>query len=439
MLKVIAAVLVALALALGIFLEFREPESRGFTVAGSLQLNGTAEIIQASADGTILIYTDSDNNRIGVADINDPAAAAEIGALELPGEPTGVGLSPDGRWALVTVYPESAEQDNRLPGVLALIDLADPALPATAAYIGIDNHPDSIAVTNDGDQLIGVIAVENENGGATGAVQVVKLDPTKPRNWSVATIELDEELLRNALMLAADEPQPEVVTLSPGRHMAAVSLQENNGIVLIDLSALEVSGAFSLGAVADRPADLLDDGKINLTQTYPADVADIEHAGVRFPDGISFTPGGQHLVSADEGEDDLTGGRGISIWTLSGDFVWDDGGEIERSAAEAGLYPDDRSAKRGIEMEGVTAARFASREFLFAVAERGNFLVIYDIANPNAPELVQLLPTGAGPESVVAIPARNLVAVAAEESGELSLFRYDPPAEPGRWSFGATD
>ncbi len=48
----------------------------------------------------------------------------------------------------------------------------------------------------------------------------------------------------------------------------------------------------------------------------------------------------------------MTGGRGFSIWTLTGEFVWDDGGEIERKAAAAGLYPDTRSENNGIEIEG---------------------------------------------------------------------------------------
>ena len=41
-----------------------------------------------------------------------------------------------------------------------------------------------------------------------------------------------------------------------------------------------------------------------------------------------------------------------------------------------------------------------------------------------APEFVQIIPTGRAPESVVAIPQRNLVVVAAEGSGILTLIEY---------------
>jgi hypothetical protein len=162
-------------------------------------------------------------------------------------------------------------------------------------------------------------------------------------------------------------------------------------------------------------------------------------AGVRYPDAIAFSPDGQYLLSANEGEQALTGGRGFSIWALNGELVWDDGGEIEQRAVKAGLYPDKRSDKRGIEVEGITAARFGSRDFAFAVSERGSFLVIYDISNPYAPEFVQILPTGDGPESVVALPSRNLVLVAAEESGTITVFQFasgDPAANETDGLFG---
>ncbi len=429
-------------------LQFRDDTVRSFALVAEFSVDGNAEIIQSAANGMYLVHTNSVRNSIDVVDLTNPAAPQTVVSLDMPGEPTSVGVSPDGDWALAVVYtsqstPGKAPIDPRLPGVLALIDLRDPTRAAVTALIGIGHHPDSITVTSSGDELLAIIAIENEplvvvdgkvvkddSPGNTndisnaGAIQIIAINPDQPNRYSVTTLPLDEALLRNARMLFVDDPQPEYVALSPGKHLAAVSLQENNGIVLVDPLAAEIVGAFSLGSVKDRAADLLNDGQVRMDQLYPIDAGNQPLAGTRFPDAIAFTPDGQYLLSADEGELPLTGGRGFSVWTLDGKFVWDDGGEIERRASELGLYPDERSAIKGIEIEGITAARFGARDYAFAVSERGSFVAIYDITNPLAPEFVQILPTGTGPESVIAIPNRNLLVVAAEKSGTLTIIGY---------------
>ena len=430
------------------YLRFDSAEQSGFTTIAEFKVDGNAEIIQAAAGGNALVYTNSDKETIDVLDISDPAMPQLLAALPMPGEPTSVGVGPDGEWAFAVVpagEPDEGEAppDQRLPGILFVIDLRTIAAPQIVASIGIGHQPDSVAVTRKGDKLLAVVAIENEpvvvvdgividdeapsqpnDISEPGVIQVIALDPAQPRSYSVTTVEPDADLLRNALMLYPDDPQPEYVALSPGKHLAAVSLQENNGIVLVEPSTGEIVGAFSLGKVANRAADLTANDVVNLTQTYPADAADEPLAGTRFPDAISFTPDGQYILSADEGEQSLTGGRGFSVWSLDGTFIWDDGGQLERRAAELGLYPDKRSDNKGIEVEGITAARFGTRDYAFVLSERGSFVAIYDIANPQAPSFVEIIPVGTGPESAVVIPERNLLVIAAEESGTLTFVSY---------------
>ncbi len=49
---------------------------------------------------------------------------------------------------------------------------------------------------------------------------------------------------------------------------------------------------------------------------------------------------------------------------------------------------------------------------MFLAAERAGIIGVYDVATPAAPRLIQMLPSGIGPEGLVAIPGRNLFASA---------------------------
>jgi hypothetical protein len=144
--------------------------------------------------------------------------------------------------------------------------------------------------------------------------------------------------------------------------------------------------------------------------------------GPRQPDAIAFSPDGARLYTADEGELDLTGGRGWSGWDLLGNNVYADAGDLERTAVMLGQYPDGRSENRGIEVEGIATASFGSRDFAFVLSERGSFVAVYDISFAT-PRFVQFLPCGISPEGVVAIPQRKLFVTADESSGTLSIYR----------------
>lgn len=419
-----------------------------FSVLTHYEMEGNAEILQAFAGGDFLVHTNSDRQSIDIVDIRQPDRPVTVASLAVPGEPTSVGVSPDGRWAMAVVYSSQPKaghkpKDPRIPGVLALLDLREPLAPAIVSMIGIGHHPDSIAVTARGDTLYGIVAIENEplvvvNGRVVyvedpghagdisepGYLQVIAIDPTRPQHYQVTNVVLPEALLVEHAMLFPSDPQPEYVALAKEGQVAAVSLQENNGIVLLEPSTGKITGAYSLGVVAERPADLEDDGVIRFDQSYPRDaVAQQALAGARCPDAITFSPDGNYLLSADEGEMNYTGGRGFSVWSLDGRLVWDDGGELERKAAELGLYPDKRSDARGIEVEGITAARFGSVDYVFALSERGSFLAIYTLDETGSAQFQQIIATEKAPESVVAIPSRNLVVVAAEQGGALTIVR----------------
>lgn len=79
-------------------------------------------------------------------------------------------------------------------------------------------------------------------------------------------------------------------------------------------------------------------------------------------------------------------------------------------AAKAGLYPDGRSDAKGAEVEG---------------AEWGDFVAVFLLIDEKSPRFRQILPTGARPEGVLAIPSRNLLVTSNEGDGTLSIFARD--------------
>jgi hypothetical protein len=245
--------IIMLAIVAGLFLLYTlklgDNSRRNFAVISEYKVEGNAEIIQVAADGMYIVHTNSKRSSIDVVDLLDPKNPQTVASLSMPGEPTSVGVSPDGNWAMAVVYPHSPSPGKKprsplLPGILALIDLNDPANASVVTTIGIGHHPDSITVTSAGDELLAIIGIENEpviiidgkvadtkepghpdDISSPGAIQILAINPDQPNRYSMTNIELDANLLRNALMLYPDDPQPEYSALSPGKHLAAVYLQ----------------------------------------------------------------------------------------------------------------------------------------------------------------------------------------------------------------------
>src|SRR5262245_17735395 len=61
----------------------------------------SAEIVDFTDDGGMLVYTDALTERLGFVDVSDPSTPAALGALDLPGGPTSVAIHKS--WALAAV------------------------------------------------------------------------------------------------------------------------------------------------------------------------------------------------------------------------------------------------------------------------------------------------------------------------------------------------
>ncbi len=456
--------LVAAAALAGAALAQNPSSIDGFEVASRFGVDGVAEIVAATADGNTLLYTNSDAEAIGLVDITDPHAPAAITEVPVNGEPTSVSIH--GNWAVAGVWTDKPSEGDPppafLPAELVVLDISNPAAPVVTGSVSLGYHPDSVKLVEVGGRLVALVAIENEpvvvvNGVVTGGdvpgdpndispagyVQVILLDPQNPAASVVTDVALPEAALAAAGLQFADDPQPEFIDVSG--TLAAVSLQENNGVALIDIThpaTPVLARVFSTGTASNRATDLTEDSDIRFDEIYPAMVdagmkerpedaaGNVLPGGLRMPDALAFHPGGRVIYTADEGEMNFTGGRGWSGWSLDGAQVYEDGGELEDTALRLSYFPEGRAENKGVEMEGITTARFGFQDLAFVLSERGSFMAVYDISRPRQPKLLQLAPTGIGPEGVVAIPTRGLVVTSEEESGTLTVFEATSSYQP---------
>lgn len=358
----------------------------------------SAEIITASGDGMTLIYSDSPAKRIGFIDIADPAAPKAAGNLKLEGEPTSVSAT----GAHVLVALNTSKSKTEPSGQLLAISIADKKVLATCDLGG---QPDSVAIAPDAS--FAAVAIENErdeevNDGElpqapAGYVVLVGLKDGVPDCAALKKVEVT-----GLAAVAGDDPEPEFVDINSAGDVA-VTLQENNHIVIIDGKAGTVKSHFSAGTVDLTNVDVKSNGAISFTGE--------KKAVPREPDAVQWI-GNDRLLVANEG-DYKGGSRGFTLFDAKGTVLHDSGMDLEYRVAQAGHYPEKRSKAKGTEPEGAEVAAFGDTNFLFILSERSSVMSVYKDTGKD-PAFLQLLPTGVSPEGVIAIPSRNLVAVSAE-------------------------
>ena len=415
----------------------------GFTRASYTAVDGVAEIITATPDGTTLVYTSATNGKIGFVNINNPEQPTYIRDLNVQtggvGEPTSLAITTDGRFVIIAIRME----DNVLnanPGLLRVYNIENLDAISLVKEISVGIGPDSISLAGSGTTLRAVVAIEDEetkdNGDASipgirpGRIDIVGLqDLYGGTNSGVQSIELVDALTTLGAPYAAD-PQPEFVAINHNTQLAAITLQENNAIAILDLSNPEtpaLSHVFSTGTVTrTNNADLTKDKEIALTETF---------TGRREADGITWVSD-TVVAIANEGDTEkgidgiYPGARGFSLFDTSGNVIFEGFDMTERHAVLYGHYPDSRSAKKGVEIEGVAAATFGGTPMLFVGSERGSFIEVYSVDTVSNPQFMQLLPTGMSPEGLLTITSRNdqkqLLVSANETDGSISIFQYHP-------------
>lgn len=399
----------------------RPPVDRQFVPTSTFVVSGeVAEILAATPDGRTVLYTDSARGELGLVDLTRPSHPRQRGVVHVGGEPTSVATTPDGRYALVVVDTT----DGAFTTPSGRLDVVDLRTATVVRSLDLGGQPDSIAIAPDG--RTAAVAIENQRdedltvGGVEGGL------PQAPAGFVVALhltggvaawtgTRVDVAGLPG--LAFPEDPEPEFVDVD-ARGVAAVTLQENNAVVLVDLAAARVLTSFSAGEVHRTDADLHDDGRVSFTEPLTAP---------REPDGVQWTADG-NLVTADEGDlaAEPAGGRGWTVFSPRGRVLWTAGGSAERALAGAGRYPDGRSDDKGAEFEGAEVATFGrgrnAQQYAFIGSERGNAVLTYVLDDDRAPRLQQVLATGTAPEGVLAVPSRDLLLTSNEDDGTISVF-----------------
>jgi len=360
----------------------------------------SAEIITATPDGRMLVYSDSPLGAVGMVDITDPTNPQPAGTVMLDGEPTSVAVV--GGLAIVGIATSESftEPSGRLDAVA--LDTG-----AVVASCDLGGQPDAVAVAPDGS--FAAVAIENErdedlNDGAIpqlppGALALVGLTGTGAPDC--ATLQLVD--LTGLAEVAPSDPEPEFVDVNAAGRVL-VTLQENNHVVVVDGTSGEVVAHFSAGTVDLANVDTEEEGAIRFEGT----LEDVP----REPDAAKWLDDDRFVMS---NEGDYQGGsRGFTIMSADGEVLYDSGLSFEYALARIGHYPEARSGNKGVEPEGMEVATFDGETYMFVMSERGSVVGVYRDTG-GVPELIQLLPSGIGPESAVAIPARNLLATANED------------------------
>ncbi|MEX6501283.1 choice-of-anchor I domain-containing protein [Pseudomonas zhanjiangensis] len=415
------------------------------------------EIVSVQASSLRVVVSNSEQGQVDVLALDPAAGLQRLARHRLldpgVGEITSVAFHPSADVFAVAVRDSDGQKNGRVEFRAA----ADGEL-LKRVVIGV--WPDSLAFSPNGDFVV----VANEGEGyvragqgfrsAEGSISLIDLrqglaqarhslialpdlagveGATQDADKRLLEREIDGVELKVPFGTSPEHIEPEYVAFSPDGKRAYVSLQENNAMAVVDVLQGKLDKVFGLGVVR-HAADLVEDG-----QYAPR----AELIALREPDGISVSPDGRYLLTADEGDTDpkasktkagfpVGGGRTVSVFdAMSGTLLGDTGSQLDDMAAAAGVYPDARSPNKGSEPEGVVAFDAFGRHLAVASLERADALALIDLTEPSQPRVLQVLGAGAGagtgklaPEGLAHVEheGRHFLISALEKSGNVALF-----------------
>lgn len=369
------------------------------------------------------------------------------------------------------------------PGLVQFYDTGSLSLTGSVAVGAL---PDMLAFTRDGSRLL----VANEGTPSTYGTRIGNSVPFTFGNaandpkGSVSIIDMNSRTViatpgftgvaQTGSQLRTNtgmDFEPEYIAISADGSKAYVSLQEANGMAVLDLTSNSFEKVVGLGvkdfSLPGNSIDPRNDGTVSFGSHavkgfyMPDSLATYQVAGqtyvvmanegdFREDDGDRSSAGNAtfgtsgilsnlRIANTDSSPGDLyiAGARSFSIRDVDGNLVYDSGDLLDRKAHEKGVYDDARSRDKGVEPEGVTILEIGGRTLVFVGLERTtkSAIAIFDITDPAAVDYVDMLISedDLSPEGLTAFShgGQYFLAVANEVSNTTSLFRLNTVPEPG--------
>lgn len=281
---------------------------------------GAAEISAFDVASKRLFVVNGGNGSVDVLDLSNPSSPQKLSTITV-GALGGAVNSVAVHNGLVALAIEAVPKTS--PGTVAFYNAADLKLLHSVA---VGAQPDMLTFTSDGKTLL--VANEGEPNSyglpdsvdPEGSVSIINVNRTGTSTVTTADFKAyigkEAELRTSGVRIfgpganAAQDLEPEYITLSADNKTAYVALQENNAIAIVDIASAKVTSIKPLGfkdhSLAGMGMDVSDeDGGTDTNSGTPAvKIIPVPVKGMYMPDAIaSYTVNGStYLITANEGD-----------------------------------------------------------------------------------------------------------------------------------------
>ncbi|OHB58154.1 MAG: hypothetical protein A2Y12_07780 [Planctomycetes bacterium GWF2_42_9] len=339
---------------------------------------GNAEILQYIASKHIIAAVNSKNHCLDFYKVNDLAIGdiKPIANIKIKSEPTSVAANANLNYVILSRLADANGSSE--------IIFADLNTFAEVKKISFGVQLDCVSISPNGKWMIAADEAE-ENSQTEGGIWALNLNTKQP---PVRLNGLDELTGINLGIL-----EPEFIAFDPHNKFSAVSCQENDLIVIVDMQ-----------------------------NTLPVLTTVIRLAKGAQPDGIAVIRDSSNkaiIAAAEEGEKLNNGkrtGQCVSFYSLENDFKQYE--LLSRVDVRKYLCPDEPDKR--CDPEGIALKKLNGRIFSFVGIERLNKLLILEITNPRDPILISAEDTGSRPEGVIAVEEKNKTFIITADEGENS-------------------